>query len=94
MEGTGVFIFSDGRRYEGDFMKGKFHGKGVMTYLDGKKYTGDFKLDMKDGLGVLEWKEGDRWKYDGPWLQDQPHGIAFLYNRKGEKRKGEWVNGK
>jgi hypothetical protein len=32
MEGKGVFTWSDGKRYVGDFMQDKMHGKGILFY--------------------------------------------------------------
>ena len=36
MDGYGVYTWSDGRRYEGQFLKDKKHGKGIHTWADGR----------------------------------------------------------
>ena len=40
MEGKGIFIWKDGKRYEGEYKKGSKHGFGVMRWADGRKYEG------------------------------------------------------
>ena len=36
MEGKGVFSWSDGRKYEGDYKDDKKHGNGIFEWPDGK----------------------------------------------------------
>jgi len=43
MEGTGVFTWPDGRRYEGDYVDDKKEGQGVFFWPDGRKYDGGWK---------------------------------------------------
>lgn len=31
-QGEGTYIWSDGRKYEGEFYKGKMQGKGIFTW--------------------------------------------------------------
>ena len=40
MNGSGVFTWSDGRRYEGEYINDLKHGNGIFTWEDGKKYNG------------------------------------------------------
>jgi hypothetical protein len=42
MNGTGVFTWADGRRYQGEYYDDKKHGKGTFTCPDGRKYIGDW----------------------------------------------------
>ncbi len=35
-------IYSDGRKYIGEFQDGERHGKGTLIYPDGKTLTGEF----------------------------------------------------
>ncbi len=68
-------------------------GRGIETWADGRKYEGDFKNGKKDGEGNFEWPNGI--KYIGSWRQGKQHGIGILYNPEdGQKRQGEWVQGK
>jgi hypothetical protein len=50
LNGKGVFTWSDGSKYEGDWKDGKRHGKGIhgihgYTWSDGSKFEGDWKED-------------------------------------------------
>ena len=38
MEGKGVYLWPDGRRYEGDFLEDKRDGYGVLEWRDGRVY--------------------------------------------------------
>ena len=46
VDGSGKrrWIFSNGDRYEGEFVKGKFQGVGKYFYADGSFYEGNFFL--------------------------------------------------
>jgi len=41
MHGKGEFIWSDGRKYVGDYNNDKKHGLGLFIWPDGKKYDGE-----------------------------------------------------
>lgn len=43
MEGSGVFTWPDGRRYEGEYRDDKKEGNGVFYWPDGRKYEGGWK---------------------------------------------------
>ena len=43
IQGKGINIWADGRRYEGEYKDGNLHGKGIDTRIDGKKYEGGWK---------------------------------------------------
>lgn len=40
MEGYGVYIWSDGRSYEGQYKDDKKSGFGIYYWTDGRKYEG------------------------------------------------------
>jgi hypothetical protein len=46
MNGLGLFKWTDGREYNGNYLKGKKHGKGVFKYQNGDSYNGDW-VDSK-----------------------------------------------
>ena len=52
-DGYGVCVYSDGRRYEGEWKNGKHHGKGKMIYSPGNVYEGEWKDGMKHGRGKM-----------------------------------------
>jgi len=45
MKGKGIFFFSDGDKYEGEWNNDLREGKGTMLKADGTKYEGDWKND-------------------------------------------------
>ena len=48
----GAYVWSDGRKYEGEFDSGKFHGQGTYTFVTGSNYVGEFKDGRYDGQGT------------------------------------------
>lgn len=51
----GVYSWSDGRTYKGDWKNNKMDGKGDFSWADGRKYSGEYADDKKQGYGVFEW---------------------------------------
>ncbi len=69
IEGRGVEIWNDGRRYEGDFKNGKKDGEGTFVWANGSKYIGSWRDDRQHGIGIFcdakskrqgEWVSGKR----------------------------------
>lgn len=46
-----VTVLSSIRRYEGEFVRGKFQGAGVFTRFDGMRFEGEFRGGCVDGHG-------------------------------------------
>ena len=76
MHGSGVMIWPDMTRYEGDFKNGRMDGHGIKQYGNGNRFVGTFKDDLYNGLGVWydcaaqtkqqgEWANGKRQKWIG-----------------------------
>ncbi|HNI27485.1 MAG TPA: hypothetical protein PLJ29_14060 [Leptospiraceae bacterium] len=63
--GKGIYIFADGRRYEGNFKDDFFSGKGIMYYPDGQVYIGQWKKNKRSGKGMMLKK-----MYSGTWKDD------------------------
>ena len=40
MHGIGLFSWSDGRVYVGEYLEDKKHGQGIFEWPDGRKYVG------------------------------------------------------
>jgi hypothetical protein len=40
MEGYGIYLWGDGRRYEGQYKNDKKHGYGIYYWPDHRKYEG------------------------------------------------------
>jgi tetratricopeptide (TPR) repeat protein len=60
--GYGVFIFEDGRIYEGQWAKELFDGMGSLTFLNGSKYIGEFKKGNMHGFGSITLQDGSKHK--------------------------------
>ena len=56
--GYGIFVFDDGRVYEGQWKKGLFNGMGKLIFISGSKYTGEFKNGLMDGYGKINLLNG------------------------------------
>jgi hypothetical protein len=68
MEGRGMEIWSDGRKYEGDFKNGKKDGEGTFEWPNGNKYIGSWKKGKQHGIGIwASSKEGT--KRQGEWVE-------------------------
>ena len=61
----GLYKWSDGKYYEGDWLNNKMHGNGKMVWSDGRVYEGEFFEDKKHGFGTYIWSGR---KYIGEWV--------------------------
>ena len=52
---VGVYIYNDGRKFEGIWAEGKTNGKGVFSCPDGRKYSGAYINNNREGHGIFEW---------------------------------------
>lgn len=59
MHGMGLFTWSDGRKYEGEYVDDKKEGKGTFTWPDGRKYIGGWKNGKQHGNGDYIDKKGN-----------------------------------
>ena len=65
-DGQGIFTYSDGNKYEGEWKDGKKHGLGTLTFFNNvRKWIGEFRedkpwyvLDYEDGEIVGKWMNG------------------------------------
>ena len=75
MHGNGVFVWEDGRKYEGNYADDKKDGIGKFTWPDGRIYDGDWKDGRQHGIGTYtnpdgrvrqgEWVDGKRTRWLG-----------------------------
>jgi len=47
MEGYGEMLYADGRRYEGGWLQGEYHGRGVKLEVDGTVVRGEWHQGTK-----------------------------------------------
>ncbi len=76
--GKGIIKYSDGGKYEGDFVAGKRTGKGIVFLSDGSKYEGDFVDDnLRQGTFYLPQEKGFiKGEFDG--VDKLLKGIKFF----------------
>lgn len=60
--GYGIFVFDDGRVYEGQWKKGLFDGMGKLIFISGSKYTGEFNKGLMHGYGKINFLNGSEKK--------------------------------
>ena len=79
----GVFNFSDGTQYKGEWKNGKENGKGIINMPNGGSYKGGFKDGIFYGDGVLNFPDGRKWVgfFDGENFQ----GEKYSSDNKKEK---------
>ena len=74
--GMGVFAWSSGGKYEGEYANGNKHGAGVFTWANGDSYAGMWQNDEEQGAGVFS-TEGNSKIYVGAWEHGQRHGRGL-----------------
>jgi hypothetical protein len=62
--GRGLYGWSTGEQYEGEFANGLLQGWGRMKWPDRTTYEGDWKSERINGFGDLTLPNGDRYKGD------------------------------
>ena len=86
-EGRGVYVYSDGSRWVGEFRNGKPEGNGTCYYANGDKYIGGWKRHAPHNDGVMHYTNGRvvgaKWNYGTPIgkLQNRDE-VVFTNNVK------------
>ncbi|VCX37157.1 unnamed protein product, partial [Gulo gulo] len=52
MHGPGTYVWADGLKYEGEFVKNIPMNHGVYTWPDGSTYEGEVIHGMRQGFGM------------------------------------------
>ena len=89
--GRGVKTWTDGERYEGDFVDGELT-RGVYTWADGNRYEGEWRNYEPHGRGVFTWADGGR--YEGDFIDGNRTGRGVYTWANGNRYEGDFVSGK
>lgn len=89
--GLGVFVASNGDRFEGEFLNGERHGLGRLETSGGAFYDGDFENGLPNGRGQSMTADGE--EYIGTFHEGKRHGDGFLIEAGGEFYAGQFENG-
>jgi hypothetical protein len=90
---SGLLIYPNGDRFEGDINKGIANGRGVYTFADSSRYVGPVKNDRINGHGTITYSNGDR--YVGDLWNGKPQGLGrkkFAEDRV--PLEGRWDEGR
>lgn len=92
VHGSGVYVWADGRRYEGNWNEGLLHGQGEFTSANGKRvYKGTFVNGEMTGMATL--RVDGVYQYEGAFLNGQFHGQGKITFSDGGWYNGEWLRG-
>ena len=86
--GKGIYKYSDGSIYDGNWHRGRRHGEGTYTYCNGDVYIGEWEDGYKSGKGVMKWRNGD--VYEGEWAMNKRHGQGHFKGHHGREYKGTY----
>jgi hypothetical protein len=88
----GIFNFTNGDKYVGEYKDGKHNGQGSYTAANGNQYVGTFKDGKHNGLGALTFANGT--KYVGEWKDGKRNGQGISYRADGTvASSGNWSDG-
>jgi hypothetical protein len=62
-------LYSDGSRYEGNWINDQQNDLGTYYFAKGDKFTGNWQNGVRDGKGVYIYKDGER--KEGVWKNDE-----------------------
>ncbi|MEW6077584.1 MAG: AHH domain-containing protein [Thermodesulfobacteriota bacterium] len=91
LDGNGILIKHDGRKYIGGFNESLPHGK-LSEYIGEQiLYDGQWINGKKEGSGTIYYSNGIR--YEGPVLDGKPHGEGLRYEDGNVVTSGTWDYG-
>jgi hypothetical protein len=89
--GRGIYQFTDGSVYEGDFHNDIMYGNGVAKYADGTTMDGWWEGGMLQKGSLVQPNKGE---YGGEFEDSSFHGNGFLRYSNGSSYVGEWERGR
>jgi len=89
--GSGVYTYASGSRYEGAMVNGASSGAGSLTLTWGDQYDGAFLNGVASGEGVYVFNDSVR--FDGTFAAWVPEGSGALTLADGTRFEGTWSAG-
>lgn len=91
--GEGTKMWTDQRRYVGNWQHDRFHGQGIFTFpAPHSRYAGKWSKGKRNGNGVMQYE--DMSSYTGQWKNDLRQGEGRYLNFDGTMYTGEWQKGR
>ena len=91
-QGTGVYVWDNGDRYDGLFNQDKPDGRGKYHFANGDTYEGEVKAGVIIGRGIYATKTGDT--FEGSFMGGKPHGVGVYRFANGDRYEGEMDQGR
>lgn len=92
LEGQGRMSWTNGDKYDGEFLAGLMHGKGIFISIYSGTYKGDYVHGRMEGRGLLTYPDGSR--YEGEFVGNQFHGKGKLAYPHGDVYQGDFEKNK
>ena len=93
IDGCGIKIMTDKRRFEGQMNDGRVHGYVVFTHPNGARFEGAYAANDVNGFGVYRYASGHELlgkfvglTVDGPGIWIEPNGARY----EGDLRANRW----
>lgn len=87
---SGVYVWPNGHRFEGEWLSGRRHGLGV-EYRGKWTYQGEWEEGFKARYGVQKSQSGAR--YEGSWTSGLQEGYGIEIYADGGYYYGQWKTG-
>ena len=88
-EGHGVYTWSSGDRYDGNWKDDVPDGKGTYTWKNGSGYQGEWRSGKKQGRAFYIWPSGDH--FEGLYQDDKP--VSGVYVKADGSRYAAVISG-
>ena len=72
--GRGVYVWSNGTHYSGEWRNGRQHGQGSLVMPDGSNYQGEWRSGKKHGQGTATYSDGRVQR--GFWTNNSYAGVS------------------
>jgi hypothetical protein len=89
--GDGLYIFSQGNIYLGNFSMGRFSGFGTYVFSSGTRYVGHFSDNQRHGDGKTIFQNGSQ--HEGQYEFDLPHGDGYFVTVAKNRFVGKFIDG-